>query len=200
MPTVSTTSQRRLVLASSSVYRRELLQRLSLPFETVRPQVDETPQDGETPTALAHRLAILKARAGAALAADALIIGSDQTAELDGHVLGKPGTHERAREQLTRLSGRRVTFHTGLCLHDARDGTEQSLVAPYRVWFRRLDGDAIEHYLAREQPYDCTGAFKSERLGIALCERLEGDDPNSLIGLPLIQLCRMLERAGLPVI
>lgn len=194
------TPQRRLVLASTSIYRRELLQRLSIPFDTVKPAVDETPQTDETPASLANRLAILKARAGAALAPDALIIGSDQTAELDGAILGKPRSHERAREQLASVSGRCILFHTGLCLHDARDGTEQSAVIPFRVWFRTLDEDRIERYLQREQPYDCTGAFKSERLGIALCERLEGDDPNSLIGLPLIRLCRMLEKAGSPVL
>lgn len=191
---------RQLILASASVYRRELLQRLGLAFTTVKSSVDETPQPDEHPAALAERLAILKAQAGAALAPDALIIGSDQTAELDQQILGKPGNRARAVEQLSQLSGRCVVFHTGLCLHDGRDGREQSTIVPYRVWFRSLDPALIERYLDREQPYDCTGAFKSEHLGIALCERFQGDDPNALIGLPLIQLCRMLERVGVSVV
>jgi len=200
MPVQLNDSSRQLVLASASVYRRELLQRLGLAFTTIKSSVDETPQANEHPAALAERLATLKARAGAASAPDALIIGSDQAAELDNQILGKPGNRARAVQQLTQLSGRCVVFHTGLCLHDARDGHEQSMVVPYRVWFRSLDQALIERYLDREQPYDCTGAFKSERLGVALCERFQGDDPNALIGLPLIQLCRMLERVGVSVV
>ncbi len=200
MSVKSNHSSRQLVLASTSAYRRELLQRLGLAFTTVKPLVDETPEVDEHPAALAERLAILKARAGAALASQALVIGSDQSAELDRQILSKPGNRARAVQQLTQLSGRCVVFHTGLCLHDGRDGREQSIVVPYRVWFRSLDQALIERYLDREQPYDCTGAFKSERLGIALCERFQGDDPNALIGLPLIQLCRMLERVGVSVV
>ena len=192
---------RQLVLASTSVYRYELLQRLGLPFTTVKPQVDETPQAGESPAALAQRLAQLKARAGAALAPpEAVIIGSDQSAELDGQTLSKPGHRERAAAQLAQLSGRCVVFHTGLCVYDARNGHEQLEVIPYRVWFRPLDAAQIQRYLDREQPYDCTGAFKSERLGIALCERFAGDDPTALIGLPLIRLCRLLEHTGIHVV
>ncbi len=200
MPVQLNDSSRQLVLASASIYRRELLQRLGLAFTTIKPSVDETPQADEHPAALAERLATLKARAGAASTPGALIIGSDQAAELDNQILGKPGNRARAVKQLSQLSGRCVVFHTGLCLHDGRDGREQSTVVPYRVWFRSLDQNLIERYLDREQPYDCTGAFKSERLGIALCERFQGDDPNALIGLPLIQLCRMLERVGVSVV
>ncbi|MGD8832022.1 MAG: Maf family protein [Pseudomonadales bacterium] len=189
-----------LILASTSPYRAALLERLGIPFDTVRPEVDETPAPGEAPADLVLRLARLKARAGGRTLTDALVIGSDQVAELDGVVLGKPGTAERARSQLSRLSGREVTFLTGLCLLDTRDGGEQAAVVQTPVHFRHLSAVEIADYVARENPLDCAGAFKSEGLGIALFESLGGPDPNALIGLPLIELCRMLARAGLPVL
>lgn len=189
-----------LILASTSPYRAALLERLGIPFDKVRPEVDETPMPGEAPADLVLRLARLKARAGAGTLEDALVIGSDQVAELDGAVLGKPGTPERARAQLSRLSGREVSFLTGLCLLDTRDGSEQTAVVETPVRFRHLSESEITDYVARENPLDCAGAFKSEGLGIALFESLGGPDPNALIGLPLIELCGMLVRAGLPVL
>ncbi|MGE0623062.1 MAG: nucleoside triphosphate pyrophosphatase [Pseudomonadales bacterium] len=189
-----------LILASSSRYRAALLERLGLPFRSRSPEVDETPLDGEAPRDLVARLAALKAEAGARNATEALVIGSDQVAELDGRILGKPGTAERARAQLAALSGREVVFHTGLCLFDTRDGSRQLAVVDTPVRFRPLTEDQIRDYVDRERPLDCAGAFKSEGLGIALFDRLGGTDPNALIGLPLIELCSMLARAGLPVL
>ncbi|AHK79361.1 septum formation inhibitor Maf [Ectothiorhodospira haloalkaliphila] len=189
-----------LVLASTSPFRRELLQRLALPFDTCSPQVDETPKAGEAPGAMVARLAEAKARAGAAQKPDSLIIGSDQCAELDGRILGKPDSHQRAVEQLGAASGRTVVFHTGLCLLNAVTGEAQVDLATYRVRFRSLSAEQIENYLRKEQPYQCAGSIKSEGLGIALFEAMEGDDPTALVGLPLIRLCSMMERAGLPVV
>ncbi|MFA7094935.1 MAG: Maf family nucleotide pyrophosphatase [Gammaproteobacteria bacterium] len=190
----------RLVLASTSPYRRELLGRLGLAFETAAPEVDESRIPEEFPEALVRRLAEAKARAVAARFPEALIIGSDQVAIVDGMILGKPGTHVAAAAQLHRLSGRRVTFLTGLCLLNANSGRVQLDVIPFHVIFRTLTEDMVENYLRREQPYDCAGSFKSEGLGIALFERLEGDDPTALVGLPLIRLSRMLEAENLPVL
>lgn len=189
-----------LILASTSRYRAALLERLGMDFHAVAPDVDETPLAGESPQDLVARLARLKAEAGGRGAGQALVIGSDQVADLDGRVLGKPGTVERAEAQLAALSGREVVFHTGLCLLDTRDGTRQLTVVNTPVRFRTLSEPQIRDYVQREQPLDCAGAFKSEGLGIALFERLGGEDPNALIGLPLIELCTMLERAGLPVL
>ena len=189
-----------LVLASTSPFRRELLQRLALPFDTCSPQVDETPKAGEAPGAMVARLAEAKARAGAAQKPDSLIIGSDQCAELDGRILGKPGSHQRAVEQLGAASGRTVVFHTGLCLLNAVTGEAQVDVATFRVRFRSLSAEQIENYLRKEQPYQCAGSIKSEGLGIALFEAMEGDDPTALVGLPLIRLCSMMKRAGLAVV
>ncbi len=189
-----------LILASSSPFRRELLQRLQLPFDAISPEVDETPQNGESPEKLVARLSLSKAREVAKRHPDAMIIGSDQVAVLDGQILGKPGNHQRALEQLQAASGRRVSFLTGLCLLDGRDGSHQQMVVPFDVAFRQLSDVMIEAYLKREQPYHCAGSFKSEGLGIALFERLTGDDPTALIGLPLIQLTRMLEKAGVSVL
>jgi len=189
-----------LVLASTSAYRAALLERLGLPFRTMAPDVDESPLDGESADDLVARLSRLKAAAGARNEKDALVIGSDQVAVLDEAILGKPGTPERAREQLALLSGRQVRFLTGLCLTDARTGHEQLEVIETPVWFRSLSEAQIADYVARERPLDCAGAFKSEGLGIALFDRLGGPDPNALIGLPLIALCRMLADAGLPVL
>lgn len=191
---------RRLILASTSPFRRELLARLGLPFAIRAPEADETRQTGEDAPALVARLAELKARAVACHEPAALIIGSDQVAVLDGEIIGKPGDHERAVAQLRRASGRTVAFYTGLCLLDGASDHRQVAVEPFRVVFRALTPEMIEHYLRRERPYHCAGSFKSEGLGIALFERLEGDDPTSLIGLPLIRLTRMLETAGVAVL
>ena len=190
----------RLVLASTSPYRKQLLQRLGLEFTTAASNVDEAHQPEETPEHLVRRLAEEKARAVAKQFPDALIIGSDQVAVIGEEILTKPGTHENAISQLQRCSGRSVTFLTGLCLFNTRSGKGQIEVVPFRVHFRPLSSGQIENYLRREQPYNCAGSFKSEGLGIALFERLEGDDPASLIGLPLIRLTRMLEMEGVKVI
>jgi septum formation protein len=192
--------QRRLVLASTSTYRKELLTRLGLAFETAAPQVDETPLATEAPGDTALRLSILKAKSLATLYADALIVGSDQVASCDGARLGKPGSHANAVGQLRALSGKAAQFDTAVSLLDAKSGALQSRVVACRVVFRPLDDARIESYLRREQPYDCAGSAKSEGLGIALIERMETDDPTALIGLPLIALTGMLERAGLPVL
>lgn len=189
-----------LILASSSPFRRELLARLRLPFDVVAPQTDETPHAGEAPAALVERLAIAKARAVAQLRPHALIIGSDQVAVHDGVIVGKPAGHDEAVKQLSAVSGRKVMLYTGLALLDAESGRLQSDVVPFGVQFRTLSAAQIENYLRKEQPYDCAGSVKSEGLGIALLERFEGDDPNALIGLPLIRLVRMLEAEGVRVI
>jgi septum formation protein len=189
-----------LILASSSPYRREVLSRLGVEFSSVSPDIDESPRDGESPQALVARLAESKAQAVAESHPKGLIIGSDQVATLDGIILGKPGNHERAVEQLTLASGRRITFHTGLCLLNSETGESQVRCEPFSVEFRDLSGEEIENYLRKEQPYNCAGAFKSEGLGICLFKRMEGDDPASLIGLPLIQLVDMLRNEGLDVL
>ncbi|MBK1695263.1 septum formation inhibitor Maf [Chromatium weissei] len=185
-----------LILASTSPYRRALLARLGLAFTAVAPQVDETRQPNETAIALVLRLAEAKARAVAANFPTALIIGSDQVAVRDDVVLGKPHHREAAIAQLEAASGRCVLFHTGLCLFNAATGEARTLQEPFRVHFRTLTRQHIERYLDREQPYDCAGSFKSEGLGITLFARLEGDDANALIGLPLIRLTALLEAAG----
>ena len=190
----------RLILASTSPYRRELLQRLGIDFECIAPDADEASLPGEAPRQLVERLAVAKAAAVADAHPDALIIGSDQMAVCGDLVLGKPGDHARAQAQLASLSGQRVSFLTGLCVLNSTTGHRQVEVIPFHVHFRRLDAAMIDHYLRREQPYDCAGSFKSEGLGIALFERLEGDDPTALIGLPLIRLTRMLEAEGMRVI
>lgn len=190
----------KLVLASTSRYRRELLQRLKVPFEVAAPDVDESPHFGETPEQLSLRLAELKARAVAHTFSDALIIGSDQVATLNGEPIGKPGTHERAREQLQHMRGRAVTFHTGLCLFNSASGACQIECIPVTVHLRAYSDAQIDAYLDREQALDCAGSARTEGLGIALIERIEGDDPNALIGLPLIRLTAMLAREGLDVL
>lgn len=191
---------RRLVLASTSPYRKALLHRLGLPFETASPTTDETPLAGETSEHLVRRLAEAKARAVAERFPDALIIGSDQVAVLEGVILGKPGNHDTALAQLRAASGKRVSFLTGLCLVNAGTGRAQTEVVTFDVVFRKLSAAQIEAYLRKETPYDCAGSFKSEGLGIALFERLEGDDPNALIGLPLIRLIAMLDAEGIDVL
>ena len=190
----------KLVLASTSPYRRELLTRLGLPFETVDPQTDEAPLPGEAPEALALRLSEAKARAVAQQFSDALIIGSDQVAVMDGQVFGKPGTHERAVEQLRSLSGRTVNFFSALCLFNSKTGHAQVKGVPTLVTFRNLSDQEIENYLQREQPYQCAGAAKVESLGIALLDHCQSDDPTALIGLPLIALCSMLHAEGVEVL
>jgi len=186
-----------LILASTSRYRRELLQRLRLPFEVMSPDVDESPLPGETPAALAARLALAKAQAVAARYPEAVVIGSDQVADLDGQAIGKPGTHERATEQLRRLRGHSVVFHTAVAVVRRATGYAQVEEAPVRVQFRQLTDAEIEHYLRAEQPYDCAGSAKCETLGIALLDAIHSDDPTALVGLPLIRTSRMLRAAGL---
>ena len=189
----------KLVLASSSPYRRELLARLHIPFEVMSPDVDETPLPNEKPQDTALRLAQFKARAVADKFPDALIIGSDQVAMLGDTQFGKPHTFENAKKQLTQASGRKMTFHTALCLFNSKTGNMQARVVPIGVQFRTLSEAQIERYLHKEQPYNCAGSAKSEGLGIALIERFEGDDPNALIGLPLIALVEMLNNEGVMV-
>lgn len=188
-----------LVLASSSPYRRDLLARLRLPFEVAVPDVDEAPLANEKPQATALRLAQLKARAVATKFPDALIIGSDQVALLDEQQIGKPHTHENAKKQLQAASGRSMVFHTALCLYNSRTGKMQARVVPITIQFRPLSDAVIERYLTAEQPYNCAGSAKSEGLGIALIERFEGEDPNALVGLPLIALVDMLLQEGVAV-
>lgn len=190
---------RDIVLASGSIYRRELLARLGLSFDHAAPDIDETAHAGETARALTERLSLSKARALAERFADHLIIGSDQVLTLDDQTVSKPGNHERAREQLRRCSGRSVEFVTGLCLLDSASGRYQLATEPFTVIFRELSDDTIERYLERERPYDCAGSFRMEGLGISLFEALRGDDPNSLVGLPLIRLCSMLAREGIHI-
>lgn len=189
-----------VVLASTSPYRKAILEKLGIEFVCVPPDIDETPLADESPEQLVARLAEQKARAVAGRCPDSLIIGSDQTAVVDGIMLGKPGDHDNAVMQLKRASGKRVVFLTGLCLHNPATQHSQVEVVPYTVVFRHLTDANIENYLHKEQPYNCAGSFKSEGLGIALFERLEGDDPNTLMGLPLIRLTRMLENEQYPVI
>jgi septum formation protein len=187
----------RLILASTSRYRRELLERLRLPFDVESPQVDETPLPGEAPADLAQRLARAKADAVAARWPQAVVIGSDQVAELDGQPIGKPHTHERALAQLRAMSGRRVAFQTAVAVVRRDTGFARVALAPVTVRFRSLTELEIEHYLHAEQPYDCAGSAKSEALGIALLDAIESDDPTALVGLPLIRTCALLREAGL---
>jgi septum formation protein len=200
MATQRAPQRRRLVLASTSPYRKELLGRLGLVFETVAPHTDERPLAGESPQDTSLRLAALKAQAVRAAHRDALIIGSDQVATSGGRGLDKPGDHATATRQLRSLSGKSADFHTAVALLDAANGSVQTRVVPCRVHFRTLDDLRIENYLQREKPYDCAGSAKAEGLGIALIARIETEDPTSLIGLPLIALTEMLERAGLAVV
>lgn len=189
----------RLVLASTSVFRRELLARLQIPFEVASPETDEAGLPGESPAATAERLSFAKARAVADHFPDALIIGSDQVAYLDNRRFGKPLTHDRAVEQLRLMRGRTVIFHTGLCLYNSASGNSQLCGVPTEVTFRQLTDAEIERYLEKEQPYHCAGSAKSEGLGISLLSGMRGDDPNALIGLPLIALCGMLRAEGIQV-
>ena len=189
-----------LVLASTSPFRRELLSKLRLPFETAAPDIDESPLPDEEPESLVKRLSLEKAQAVAADYPRALIIGSDQVACVDSKVLGKPGSHEKAIEQLKLTSGKTVTFMTGLTLYDAASGNSKTLCEPFLAHLRKLTERQIDNYLQREQPYNCAGSFKSESLGIALFTRLEGEDPNALVGLPLIRLIDLLQQFGVDVL
>ena len=193
----SSPAPRPLLLGSTSVYRRELLQRLRLPFTVAAPAVDETPLPGEPPAQLAQRLALAKAHAVATLHPEAVVIGSDQVADLAGQPLGKPGDHARATAQLQRMRGHTVVFHTAVAVVCHASGFVQTDLAPVRVRFRELSDAEIERYLRAEQPYDCAGSAKSEGLGISLLEAIDSDDPTALIGLPLIRTCRLLRAAGL---
>lgn len=187
----------RLILASASPYRAELLQRLGLPFEQLPARIDETPHAGENPATYVERLAIAKAQATLPRKAPALIIGSDQAAVLDGEILGKAETLEQAVVQLHRASGRSMEFFTGVALINSATGAVQSAIVPCRVHFRRLSMESIKRYVERERPLDCAGSIKSEGLGIVLLQRLEADDPTALIGLPLIRLITMLTAEGM---
>ena len=195
-PPSLTGPNRSLVLGSTSPYRRELLQRLQIPFEVASPDVDETPAKQEAPEHLARRLALAKAHAVAALFPTAVVIGSDQVAELHGLPLGKPGNHERATEQLRQMRGQTVLFQTAVAVVCLESGFEACETAVVKVVFRNLTDDEIENYLRIEQPYDCAGSAKSEGLGIALLASIESDDPTALIGLPLIRTCKMIAAAG----
>jgi septum formation protein len=186
-----------VVLGSTSRYRRELLERLRLPFEVASPLVDETPLPGERPEAIARRLALAKARAVAERFPAAVVIGSDQVADLDGEPLGKPEGHDCAVGQLRRMRGREVVFHTALAVVCIESGFQQVDLAGVRVRFRDLADEEIENYLQAEQPYDCAGSAKSEGLGICLLDAIQNDDPTALVGLPLIRTCRMLRAAGI---
>ncbi|OYT91179.1 MAG: septum formation inhibitor Maf [Burkholderiales bacterium PBB3] len=192
--------QRALILGSTSVYRKELLGRLRIPFGIVSPEVDETPLPGESPTDLAQRLALAKAQAVAQRHPGAVVIGSDQVADLNGEPLGKPGTHARAVTQLQRMRGQTVVFQTAVAVVCLETGFSQMALAPVRVVFRDLSDAEIENYLQAEQPYDCAGSAKSEGLGIALLDAIDSDDPTALVGLPLIRTARMLRAAGLELL
>lgn len=190
----------KIVLASGSKYRRELLARLGLPFEVATPEIDETPLPNEAPEQTARRLAEAKARITAEHFSQAIVIGSDQVAVLDGSPLGKPGNHRNAVRQLKAMRGREVVFHTALCICDAASGSAKTRVIPYYVRFREYSDAQIERYLQREQPYDCAGSARCEGVGIALIAEMRGDDPNALIGLPLIALTEMLAEQGVSVL
>jgi len=186
-----------LVLGSTSPFRKSILEKLNLPFECAKPDIDETALVNESPQALVERLAIEKAKAVAHKFSNALIIGSDQVAVCDGEILGKPHTFDNGVKQLTQFSNKSVIFYTGLCVYDSSENTVKSLVEPFIVHFNELSLSEIESYLKAEQPYNCAGSFKSEGLGICLFKKLEGDDPNTLIGLPLIKLVALLKQHGL---
>jgi MAF protein len=185
-----------LILASSSPYRKELLERLGLPFGVCSPDIDESPLPNETPLQLVHRLSETKARAVVANYPQHLIIGSDQVAVVDGRIVGKPRDHDAAVAQLRRASGRRVEFLTGLAVFNSTTGAVQVEVVHFAIQFRELSDDRIERYLRKDQPYNCAGSFRSESLGVTLFEHMEGEDHNSVVGLPLIKLVRMLENEG----
>jgi len=189
-----------IVLGSTSPFRKSLLEKLNLPFETAKPNIDESPLENESPEALVERLSVEKAKAVASIYPNALIIGSDQVAVCEGEILGKPHTHENAIKQLTKFSNKKVEFITGLTVYNSANKETHSIVEPFNVHFKTLTHSAIDNYLKAETPYNCAGSFKSEGLGICLFKKLEGDDPNSLIGLPLIKLTELLSAHGLDVL
>jgi len=189
-----------IVLASSSTYRKQLLEQLQLSFEICAPEIDETPRAGESPQHLVERLAVEKAQAVSARYPNSLVIGSDQVAVHDGQIVGKPINHEDAVSQLRAASGKCITLYTGLALVNTSTGNVQSVVEPFRIHFRELDDEQIESYLRKDQPYKCAGSVRSEALGVALFRRFDGDDPNALIGLPLIRLVDLLANEGVQVI
>lgn len=191
---------KKLILASSSIYRRELLERLRIPFEVESPEIDETPFPEERPTDTALRLAEQKTKKVAQFHSDSLVIGCDQVAVLDGMQIGKPYTFEKAFEQLKSMRGRKVVFHSALCLYNGKTGRMQSTIVPYSVTFRNYSDEMIVSYLEKEAPYHCAGSAKSEGLGIAMIASMEGEDPNALIGLPLIALVAMLESEGIEIV
>lgn len=197
---MSESTHRKLILGSSSPYRRDLLARLRIPFDVATPDVDETPQACETPQQLACRLAMTKARAVAAQFPACVVIGSDQVADLDGQALGKPGNHARAVAQLLQMSGKTVVFQTAVAVVCLESGFAQMDLAPVKVKFRELTNREIEAYLRAEMPYDCAGSAKSEGLGIALLEAIDNDDPTALVGLPLIRTCLMIQAAGIKIL
>lgn len=184
----------KLILASTSPFRKAILDKLGVDFDTASPETDETALKNETPQQLVERLSIAKAKTIAEKTSDALVIGSDQVSVINGEIIGKPHTHENAIKQLKNASGKTVTFYTGLCLYNSKTNEFQSDVIPFNVVFRQLTDNQIENYLRKEEPYNCAGSFKSEALGIVLFDKLEGDDPNTLMGLPLIRLVKMLEK------
>ncbi|TNF37075.1 MAG: septum formation inhibitor Maf [Gammaproteobacteria bacterium] len=190
----------KLILASTSPFRKQLLDRLDIPYETDSPNIDESPLADEDVVNMVKRLAEAKARAVASRHPNALIIGSDQSAVLNDTILSKPGTYDKAFQQLKNASGQKIIFQTGLCLLNSTTGQVQTCCVPYTVVFKQLTDGQIDHYLQKEQPYNCAGSFKSEGLGIALFERFEGDDPNALIGLPLIKLVEMLDKEGISIL
>lgn len=190
----------KLILASTSPFRKAILDKLDVDFTTASPETDETPKENETPQQLVERLSIAKAKAIADKTKNALVIGSDQVAVINGEIIGKPHSHEKAVLQLQKASGKTVIFYTGLCLFNSDTKQFQSEVVPFNVVFRKLNDQQINNYLLKEKPYNCAGSFKSEGLGIVLFERLEGDDPNTLMGLPLIRLVKMLEQEQFPLL
>ena len=190
----------KLILASTSPFRKAILDKLGVEFDTASPETDETALENETPQQLVERLSIAKSKAIADKVESALVIGSDQVSVIDGEIIGKPHTHENAVKQLKNASGKTVTFYTGLCLYNSSTHKYQSEVVPFNVIFRDLTDHQIESYLKKETPYNCAGSFKSEALGIILFEKLEGDDPNTLMGLPLIQLVKMLENENFSIL
>ena len=190
----------KLILASTSPFRKAILDKLGVEFDTASPETDETAIDNETPQQLVERLSIAKAKTIADKVESALVIGSDQVSVIDGEIIGKPHTHENAVKQLQMASGKTVTFYTGLCLYNASTKKYQSEVVPFNVVFRSLSDQQIESYLKKEEPYNCAGSFKSEALGIVLFEKFEGEDPNTLMGLPLIRLVKMLEKENFTIL
>lgn len=190
----------KLILASTSPFRKAILDKLGINFDIASPETDETALANETPQQLVERLSIAKAKAVADKNENALVIGSDQISVINGEITGKPHTHENAVKQLQAASGKTITFYTGLCLYNSQTNQYQSEVVPFNVVFRDLSDEKIENYLIKEQPYNCAGSFKSEALGIVLFEKFDGEDPNTLMGLPLIRLVKMLEQEGFSIL